>query len=405
MAIDLPAVYRYCKKPLARKEFRYDQLVRRGIISGQEQRKLEALRFFKSGQGMKERFIGALNEADESFADDIRRVYQMHEDPVDVAMFSQICMLEHGVFADFNRPNSSGIVINSDMVGDVPVLIVLGEINESDKNVYSGRVTLDHSAGIDSAVVYATAAIEEMTEMFRLWLSPLINLNRMSLEAQFACWKDEPMERKIDEIISGIIDLPDVSTAEVLRMWSDRKLLDEYREIKERSDTPEAAVMDIADLHLRSAKVHELAHLLERKANRALPNADERWFTLTDVHRELFAYLIQACFLNSGLAFRMLTDRKDIDLEFDLSSFDRDIDRLGLVALLEDETVLRRWAFKELRKLCSRFYGMEPGEIFDMGLIHSAAQTRIVTSQNFPLIEEAIHHNPELNGKMREQAA
>ncbi len=396
MAIDLPAIHRYCKKPLARKEFRYDQLERRGLISTANHRKLEALRFFSSGQGMKERFISALAEADETFAADIRQIYQKHSDPVEVALFSQLCMLDHGVFADFNRPNSSGLILDCEMLDEIPILVVLGEMTEGNRNTFSGRVTINNDSGLDSAVVYATIAIEEMSDMLNLWFSANFEENP-SIEAQHSCRTDAATERLIDFVIEGKIAIPDLDDSDIiLNIWANRIILNRYRAIMRHSSTPSEFVQRVADLHLRAARLHEAAHVAEVKANWGIRR--------TQVDKELLAYLAEACYINPGLAFRALMRRPDVSMIRDLKELNREIERLGLEAFLESEKTMEMWAYKMLRICCKRIARKEPYEIFNPSFMRNIAKKPLVTAESAPLIEETIHSNPDIVRKAEEAA-
>ena|GEM_PF-6415335 len=396
MAIDISVVRRYCGKkvsglaqtPLQREKARkrpflgYEQFRAWGIIESTDLKRLQALRHF----GDTDKFKDSLRWTDREFRDMIREIYSqegvpastMHEDV-------QWSMVEDGLFCDFRRPNSSGLILWANDIEQVPALVVLGE-SQSSKNAYSGRVSLGNEGSIDSIVVYANAAMQKVAGFLRAWFAVFESIERNekpNIISDLLARKDESLEKMVDRLFDLIED-PEVDIQfpyeDILLVCSLRAIADNFRKIMREVDTPQEFLLKAVDMQLRSSLSHEIAHLLERRF------ATEHGNLLIKEEMELVAHLVQGHYVSPGMAFKALCDRS-INIEQVFPSLYKDLEIMHFEFMLEKEEYLAKWAFRLLREMTMAGAGVEPGDIFNPTIIRQAVQAPILRLEHIPIIE------------------
>jgi hypothetical protein len=379
-----------CRPLIKRKGFRYSQLLSEGIIDRKTHDTMKALKRFRSGENLGE-FIDGIKAVNMELGKKLEELGKQKISNSEKIMQMQVGMLEEGFFADFDRPNSSGMVLKLRDVSNIPLIIVAGEVNEGNlKKITEGRVSLNHEAGIDSAVIYATSALQSLSRYLSMWSSVFYE-KEYSDEARYSALMDSSIEKIILMIEGGNLEPLDISAREVMEIWANRIILDEYRKILENSEDFDDALLRMANMHIKSALIHEVAHIFEYKSRQG---------PLTPQMTEIFACLAQAAYLNPGLAFRNLADMRDISIEGDLPGMHNEFEEYGLEAWIWPREDLQDIAGEQLESFCTRVANRHSDEIFggfDRQYLHLIKES-VLMEEHIPLIKQLMHCNEEETG-------
>ncbi len=378
----------HCRPMLRRKGFRFSRLD--GLIEDERRRSLEVAKAFAQPGGQS-RFMYSLRDAPKTLSDGVRRAIDaksaLPQGQNGAAQASQLALLAniqreliaHGVYSEFGRPATSGILLLSRSLGGIPTHFVLSEPH-ANTSIFCGRMTISPD-GSRHMAIFVSGAAARMMEIMDIWLHTpqtnpdemlerrLIRADRGSLE-RFVCGRGKVSPEETPFLIA-------------LNVISMRSCVARLRSLAETSSSPSEFLLLALNAQLDSVVAHETAHLEERKANGSVKLPKET--------REILAYLLEAVHSRADDAFQSLLHRS-FDFHRLMPGLEADIRGKGLESFLEDSAYLSRWAKETLDGQFVAISGKTHEELIDTLAIRAVQSSDFMGQEQIPLIERAMYN-------------
>jgi len=321
---------------------------------------------------------------------------------------------EHGIFADFGRSASIGLILEKTNILGVDTYFVLGKSDIED--LHAGRLDMN---GKDSYlminVTNATGRLIEMLDVmlevsdplmaefdYRLVRQKMIKYD-IGLKEAREMITDINMVRvlmranveKLDSCMSDMgfnpAEMPVLTALDVITA---RAGIARLEGMMAGCDDPATFLLKAINSYVAATLAHEAFHILERRANGALRMRKD--------HMELLAYLIEAVHIDPNIAFSaLLTEaeadvyRRGINVREELPELMKDLRKLNGRAFMQDEGYLQIWAERCLETSFMRLAGKPLADVIDVGPIRALRGSEFIGSRHLPLLLASIC-NPTL---------
>lgn len=422
MTVSKEQVYRYCKPFLRRKTFRFSRL--EGAVKEERMRILRLGEKFAKLPGESDRFVTALRYADGRISDPIRHEIAgirakpdaTREDWDEAVGKMRKAFIDNGVFTDFGRPSSVGLILNQTNILGVDTYFILG--NSHSGVIESGRLNMDKQR--PTLMINVTNAAGRLMEILDVMFSesdPLMRnhdqrlvreiMLRHTLGSEGACLTLDEMSMmrnmiRMDEdrLMRADLDVPpeDFPVLSAIDVITTRASIARLERSMAESDCPEEFIIKAVNSHAAAKLAHETSHIIERKANGAL-RMDKRMM-------ELLGYLIEATHFRADIAFSALlaqagasTDKNLIDIRAELPDLTSDLVGLNGAAFRQKEDYIRGWAQRCMESIFIRLTGKKPDDIIDVRPVEALRGTEFIGKEHLPLLEKALC-NPTLRSSL-----
>ncbi len=392
MAITKEQAQRYCEPFLQRKQFRFSQL--NGMLSEPVRRSLAVARAFSDPKGDQVRFLATLRRAPPSLQEGIMGEANHPADCPNSAERSDLiariqkCLVAHGVYAEFRRPASVGVILAQRDMDGLPVYFLLNEpVPKSRDFAYCGRTTFDplDQRRPTSQVIYVPAAAARLAETLDMWMGDvkdpqsIESLDRRAIRISQSCLKGWCSK------VNGGLNGPEDSIVRfALFVMSVRCGIKRLSGVLNDSDSPQDFIIRALNIQLDSVVAHETAHLLERKANGSM--------MIDKDGKELIAYLLEARYSYADIAFLSFLHRYRNDLDRLVPRFTKDMRERGAMAMLEGEDYLRNWAAEMLDNDFMQLTGRLPEDLMDVSLLKIVQTSDFMSQKHLPMLERAFYN-------------
>lgn len=383
----------YARPILRRKTFKFHRLD--GMVDERKHQVLELARAFARSSNGSMEFQYALREAPPDLRERIRSEFSSsprqgslpREEAVKQwsALIRRIQghIISEGVYTDFGRPASVGLILNRRSVEGVDVYYSLGESHET-RSLLPGRLYYDPE-GRTSILIYLWDAFARVGENLDLLLSRRDLGEEGNFERTLYRAKREELEEWCGRVRNSSWSSersPDFFIFTIAM----RSILSDLRMLAEASDTPADALRAAVNRQIDSLLAHEVSHLVERNANGSLAFGKEK--------TEIIGYLLQAVYGRADFAFLSMANRQ-FRFDLEMPELVADIRAKGIGSVLEGEEYLRRWATISLDLNFFALAGKSHLDLIDPGIIRAAQSSDHILGAHMPMVEKAMC-NPSL---------
>jgi hypothetical protein len=405
---------------LTRREFCFSDL--KGLLGKEKMRDLCLGEAFAT-PGAHE-FILALRDANprlrEPIMEEIRKLEstptRTHQERNRTRSRIQEIFIEDGIFTDFSRPASVGLILAKTEILGVDTYLILGK--SSPAVLHSGRLNMNaENPTLIINVTNAAGRLMETLDVMFMVSDPMLRgrdpalvkdiMRRYDIsESEARSFIDDIFimrnaMRKSREELNPIFsktefDREDMPFLNVLDVVSTRASIARLERSMLESDEEGAFVMDAINAYVNAKLAHETCHIIERKANSAL--------SMNERQMELLAYLMEAAYARPDIAFSALLSQADagpqrnrIDVKADIPDLAEDIFRLNGSAFLQDEGYLRIWASRCVDDRFRKLTGQAHTDLVDVDPIRKIQDARFLGPAHMPLLEKAVC-NPTFRG-------
>ncbi len=386
MSITERELREYCRPMLRRKGFRFS---RAGpLIEEDSLRSLAVAKAFSMPDGQRD-FLYSLRLAPGGMRRGIHEALDRkrslgsqngrgHAARLELLSDIQEVLIAHGIFAQFGRPATTGIILGTRRIGDIPVYFVLTE-SRSTTSVFSGRVSIGLD-GRKQMAISVTGAAARLMETLDLWLRDP------------ASSEDDRFERRLmradRESLRAFLEGKSLAPDEpiflmAINLISMRSCISRLRSLASASPSARSFLLSALNSQLDSVLAHETAHLVEREANGSIPLPKES--------KEILGHLLEAVHGKADDAFQSLLHR-EFDFAQRMPALKEDIGRKGLGALLEDSAYLSGWARAALDERFLALSGRTHEQVVDTGAIRAVQSGDFIDEGVMPLIEKAMYN-------------
>ncbi|MDD5171503.1 MAG: hypothetical protein PHF60_00515 [Candidatus ainarchaeum sp.] len=387
MSITKEQLKAYCEPFLKRREFSFGEL----SLGNRARRALGVAQAFADSKGNPRLLINSLKGAPKTLAEGIIRDSKAPEKTTTPREFSQCVqkhLVAHGVYAEFRRPASVGLILVQREVDGLPVYFLLNEPDpKSHELAYCGRTTFDplNQKKPTSQIIYVPAAAARLAEMLDIWLRDIpASASEMPLDFMAIRLSEPYLKKWCIGVKDDISDPKDSIVRSALFVIGMRCGIKRLRDLLKDSDSPQDFLIRALNIQLNSVVAHETAHLLERKANgRIMIDKDGK---------ELIAYMLEAKYSYPDIAFLSFLHRYKNELERLVPRFVKDMRENGVMAMLENEDYLRGWASELLDSDFVQLTGKVPEELIDVSALQRVQTSDFVSQKHLPLLERAIYN-------------
>lgn len=386
MSVSPKEIRDYCRPMLRRKGFRFSRL--NGLLEEERRRSLEVARAF-SEPNAQSRFLYSLRDAPESLSSGIQAAIDRRAAPASaqngeahksrLALLSEIQaqLIAHGVYSEFGRPATAGLLLGTRSAGGMVSYFVLGE--QVQTSLFCGRLTTNLD-GRRSMAIFVTGAAARMMEVLDIWLRTPKGDEDEMFERRLMRADRDSLERFVSGKTLSPEETPFLLALNIISM---RSCVEHLREIARDSGTPEEFVIRALNRQIDSVYAHETAHKTESEANGSLPLSHEL--------KEILAYLLEAVHGQADDAFQSLLHRS-FDFGKIMPRFESDVRARGLPVLLEGEDYLRRWALDTLDERFLALTGRTHEHVVDTGSIRSAQTSDYIDGRHITLLKKAMYN-------------
>ncbi len=371
---------------LRRKGFRFSRL--NGLLDERRRRALDVARAFSRPDGQT-RFLHSLRGSPEGMREGILSAIDRKRQAASLngsghgarlQLLSEIqgALVSHGVYAEFARPATAGIILQSRLIGDMPAYFVLGESNSSTA-LFCGRLTQEPD-GRRHLAIFVSGASARLMEVMDLWL----------LDPDAG--EDERFERSLlradRETLRSFLDGKSAGPEEpilltAINLISMRSCIGRLSALAASSESCSGFLLSALNAQLDSILAHEVAHLVESQAVGAT--------TLPKWMKEIMGYLLEAVHGKADDAFQQLLHR-EFDFGLKMPGLREDIARRGFGVLLEDSSYLSGWARLTLDEMFVSVSGWPHDQVVDTGAIRAVQSTDFIAAEQMPLVEKAMYN-------------
>lgn len=388
MTITVREIKDYCRPFLSRRTFKFRKL--KPLLGGSKVKKLMLAKAFANPGKDSSNFQAELDRAHPDIYDPIAEEFAKlnakasvsHQDRFETSENVRRIFLEHGIFTDFGRPGSVGLIINQTSIQGIPTYFVLGESLR--QTVFSGRLYPPRGDDPGALMIQVSSAASRVAEL----LDIMFNNNGSAHEHL-----EKNLVRVSKQTLRGWASQLDFEREEVpvrliLLAVSMRASVESLLDILSSSPSPQEFLRTAVNLQLDSIVAHETSHIEERKANGHIP--------LNKETKEILAYLLEAVYGRPDLAFRTLMHR-DCDLGVVVPKLVDHIRDKGSSAFLMEAESLRPFALEALDDSFLSIAGKKHSAVISGDEIKNVQSSDYVEKECMPLIERAMC-NPSLQG-------
>ena len=391
MTLTIGQVKEYCKPFLSRRTFKFKQL--RPLIGGAKVRDLMLAKAFANPGKDFSNFQAEFDRANPHLYDPIGAEYEKfnaktsvsHEDRFETSERIRKIFIEHGIFTDFGRPASVGLIINTTEIQGIPTYFLLGE--SSRQSIFSGRLYPPRGDDPGALIVQVSSAASRVAEL----LDITFNNNGTGQDHL-----EKNIARVSKKTLRGWSSQLDFSHDEVpvhliLLSISMRSTVAKLLDIMESARNPQQFLQRAIELQLDSILAHEVAHMEECRANGSITPDKET--------KEILAYLLEGVYGHPDCAFRAMLQRK-CDLDIAVPKLVAHIKEKKAKAFLEDAESLRPFALQALDEMFISITGQTHVGLIRPSEIQSVQTSDHIRTECMPLIERAMC-NPSLEGEYK----
>ncbi len=320
---------------------------------------------------------------------------------------------EHGIFADFGRSASFGLILEKTEILGLDTYLVLGKYDGG--HLHSGRPDSDGKGAY--LAINVTNAVGRLVEMLDIMLEisdPLIKnheyrlvkyrmdkysisltdaremLDRMLMTRNVMRMSYEEVTKCFAEIGSAFAN----PTLFALNVITTRAGIARLERMMTECDEPATFLLNAINSYVAATLVHEAAYITERRANGELH--------VRRNHMELLAYLIEAVHSRPDIAFSGLVSEADADvhkkainINEELPNLAGDLKRHNGLAFLHEEEYLQNWADRCLDSCFIRLARKPLEEVIDVGPIRALRGSEYIGNAHLPLLNASVC-NPTL---------
>ncbi|MEW6721971.1 MAG: hypothetical protein AB1324_01785 [Candidatus Micrarchaeota archaeon] len=392
MTVTAKEMRRYARDMLRRKTFRFHRL--NGILEPRQHSLLHLADAFAKSHEDQPRFLLALRDSPPEVRDRINREFGKNgakpasrrealERWKSLIRNIQGHIISEGVYTDFGRPASVGLLLEKRALDGISLYFSLGESHEG-VSLRPGRVYYEPD-GRTVVLFYLWDALARTAELLDL----LVSVRDLGEEGNF----ERTLYRARKEDLSAWCERaaassPDMNPEFYILTLAMRSALSGLRAAMERAESPREALRAAINMQLDSLVAHEVSHLVERKANGHLP--------FDKAEAEITGYLLQAVHSRADLALISMMNRQ-FDFAQGMPALVGDVRSRGPMILLEGEVYLRAYASETLESRFLALCGRRSEEVLDISKIKSSQTSDYIRPEHMPLVEKAMC-NPSLTG-------
>ncbi|HSB47703.1 MAG TPA: hypothetical protein VLD37_06855 [Candidatus Bilamarchaeum sp.] len=291
-------------------------------------------------------------------------------------------IISEGVYTDFGRPASVGILLNQRKSAGLDLYYSLGE-SRTGSALLQGRIYHDPEGA--SILIYLWDAFARVGEHLDLLLSRRDLGEEGNFERTLYRSRREELESWCAQVSgSGWIagQKPDF----LIFSAAMRSVISGLRSLCESSESAREMLRAAINVQVDSLLSHELSHLAERNVNGSLAFGKES--------AEIIGYLLQASHGRADYAFLSMANRS-FRFDLEMPELVEDVRAKGVLSLLEGEPYLKKWAQIALERKFRELTGRGPSELLDLSMIAAAQSSDHILPAHMPLVEKAMC-NPSL---------
>jgi hypothetical protein len=407
----------YCSPFLKRQNFSFGNL--RDAIGDDRMRDLRVGEAFSSPKAGSQSLQLELQDANPYLKDPITKALaklnQRHtpKEKDRISRKARDIFAEHGIFSDFGRPASFGLILEKTEILGLDTYFVLGKYDGG--NLHTGRPDSDgKDAYLTINVTNAAGRLIGMLDIMLEVSDPLIKdheyrlvknrmdkysigltdaremLDRMLMTRNAMRMSGGELTKCFAEIGSAFAN----PALFALNVIATRAGIARLERMMSECDEPATFLFKAINPYVAATLAHEVAYITERRANGELRTRRK--------HMELLAYLIEAVHSRPDIAFSGLvseTDadvyRKAININEELPELARELKRHNGLAFLQAEEYLQNWAERCLDSCFMRLARKPLEEVIDVGPIRAFRGSEYIGTAHLPLLNASIC-NPTL---------
>ncbi len=370
---------------LRRKGFRFSRL--NGLLEEERRKSLEVAMAFSQPNGQS-RFLYSLRDAPAGLRSGIQEAIdsrtvppsaqngEAHKSRLALLSAIQEQLIAHGVYSEFGRPATAGLLLGTKEAAGLRSHFVLSEPH-AQTSVFCGRLTINPD-GSRRMAIFVTGASARMMEVLDIWLRTPKGGEDEMFERRLMRSDRDSLERFVSRSALPAEETPILFALNLISM---RSCVGRLREIARESGSPEEFVIRALNRQIDSVYAHETAHEEENQANGSLPLPKEM--------KETLAYLLEAVHGQADDAFQSLLHRS-FDFARMMPRMEADIRARGISVVLEGQDYLRRWALDALDERFLSLTGRTHEHVIDAGPIRSAQTSDHIDRRHMRLLEKAM---------------
>lgn len=381
MGVTAKEMREYARGMLRRKTFRFHRI--NGMIDNRMHTVLDLAKSFAASSRDGKGFLRALHYAPEELKERIAFEFEASRgggEPERLELIRNIQghIIAEGVFTDFGRPASVGLILESRELDGISLFFALGESHPGSA-LRTGRAYFEKGRQ-PMVLIYLWDALARVAETLDL----LVSTRDIGEEGNSERALYRSRAGDLSKWCASVRDsewVPGMSPEFFIFAIAIRSVLSGLESVAGASESPREMLRSAVNIQLDCTLAHEISQVLEREADGSLPFDKET--------SEIFGYLLQAVHSRPDYAYLSMVSRH-FDFRREMPDLVEDLRSRGAYALLEGPQYLRSFAEDALERKFRAFCGISRPEALRTDRIRSVQSTDYMRPEHMPLIEKAM---------------